>query len=252
MLPNTSEEANFFNNVKKNYNKFVHPDCHFLFTDVGIQKNHKRFVDLILDVIDENDLNFEDMTYALTQIFSDSVPQTYKASFLEAERLKEESKIENSASLEFCYKKAIHNKLNCPLLIDIANPYDGFNRFHNVSILLAPFLAALGFPTLLHGCEEVAPKRGINPYKLLLSSQKNPLKSVDEVKSCLENQKISWGYLDQSLFFPELRNLSNLRSALVKRPVLTTIEKFLLPFYADQTYLVTDILIHPTAKNQLI
>mgnify|MGYP001265786684 CR=1 FL=1 len=251
MLPNTDTELAWFTEVKNDFTNRVHPDCHFLFTQQSLNSPADNLINFAKLAIAETDLSRTEMLSALEYIFDNSIPEQYKTAFLEAERLKEESKQENLATLDFCYQKSSHDIIDLPVLIDIANPYDGFNRHYNLSLFLAPFLAALGFPVLLHGTKEVAPKRGINPYKLLKQAKKDPLKSINQVKENLLNDQIGWAYLDQTLFCPELHQLTALRASLVKRPVLTTIEKFLLPIQAQKTVMITGYT-HPPYRQKTI
>ncbi|RAP31965.1 hypothetical protein DID76_01850 [Candidatus Marinamargulisbacteria bacterium SCGC AG-414-C22] len=251
MLDNTPTEQKWFDQLKHNYQLVIPTSCFFLFEEPNQNQDNHEFLRHIKHVLNHNDLSKDDISRALDSLFSKTVPAPLKTAFLEGERLKEESKTENITTLNYCYHKASHTDTKLPLLIDIANPYDGFNRFHNISILLAPFLAALGFPTLLHGCHHVSPKNAITPHKLLLEAAKNPLKSCNDVSQCLHNPTIGWGYADQSVFFDEFHSFVELRSQLVKRPVLATIEKFMLPFHANKTYLVTGYT-HPPYRQKSI
>lgn len=251
MLPLTKDEKNWFSTIQQNYTHSVNKECHFLFNTDILQGSLKHFSMLINTVIQHKNLTSLEFEQAMSYVFSTTTPDCFKAAFLEAARLKEESMEENCASLDLCYKKSIHHQLDLPILIDIANPYDGFKRHFNLSISLAIFLGALGFPTLIHGTHTLAPKFGITPHKLLLNADKNPLKSVEEVKNCLENPNIGWGYLDQSQFCQPLHHLTDLRKFMVKRPVLATVEKFLLPLRAKKTYLVTGYT-HPAYRQKTI
>ena len=249
MLPNTEEETIWFEQFKKKLHTQCPAELHFLFKPA---KDNQRFIHLIHRVIEEKDCNKSDMTFALEQIFDNTVPNYLKTAFLEAERLKEESFIENKTTLDFCYQQSKHVKVDTPLLIDIANPYDGFNRFQNISLLLPAFLAALGFATVCHGCKEVSPKKGINMHKCLEASGKNPLKSPQDVISSIENEKIGWAYIDQTQFFPELHHYVTLRQELVKRPVLTTIEKFMQPVISTRKNIIITGYTHPPYRQKSI
>ena len=197
------------------------------------------FYDTVLRVLTRNDLSTSDMTLAMQTILDSKTAPFLKAAFLEALRLKRETVEENVACLHTFYTAISPLNLKIPILIDIANPYDGYKRNPNISIAIAAVLGALGFPTLLHGLDSVSPKYGTTVHQQLQKAGKNPLKSVNEVADCLQNPTIGWGYLDQSVYFPELFNQLQLRNEMVKRPLIATLEKFLTPIQADKTYLVT-------------
>ena len=141
--------------------------------------------------------------------------------------------------------------INTPLLIDIANPYDGFNRHLNLSPFVAACLASLGFPTLLHGSTNCPPKYAITPEKILKQANLSSTLSIKEAKNQLEDPNIKLAYLDQSQFCPELHQLKKIRQDMVKRPLLATIEKFLTPIRATKTILVTGYT-HPAYKQKTI
>ena len=141
--------------------------------------------------------------------------------------------------------------LNIPLLIDIATPYDGFNRHYFLQPFLAALLASIGIPSILHGVKEVSPKNGMNTHKLFLMADKNPLKQMADVKQDILSGHIGWGYIDQATFCPELHALIPTRIDMVKRPVLATIEKWLQPFSAERTICLTGFT-HPPYKQKTI
>jgi anthranilate phosphoribosyltransferase len=56
----------------------------------------------------------------------------------------------------------------------------------------------------------------------------------------LADPAIGWAYLDQSMYCPKLHRLTPLRSLIVKRPALTTVETLIGPIRARRrTHLVT-------------
>ena len=149
-------------------------------------------------------LSTSDIQSAFEQITQQRVPDYKAASLLEALRLKEESFEENKTTHDFFRSKTLTESVDVPVLIDMATPYDGFNRSYFLQPFVATLLAAVGIPTILHGVHEVSPKKGMNTHKLLVAANKNPLKSIAEVKSDIESPDIGWGYIDQSVFCPAL------------------------------------------------
>ena len=126
---------------------------------------------------------------------------------------------------------------------------DGFNRHYFVLPFVSALLGSIGVPCLLHGVEAVGPKYGITPFKLLQSAGLNPLKSINDVSHAIETPSIGWGYCDQTVYSPLLSSLIPLRHAMVKRPILATIEKFLLPILAtNDTHLITGYT-HPPYRQ---
>ena len=100
---------------------------------------------------------------AFEQITSNTIPSYKAASLLEALRLKEESFDENKATHDFFKSKTISESVNVPILLDMATPYDGFNRSYFLQPFVAALLASVGIPSILHGVYEVSPKRNEYP-----------------------------------------------------------------------------------------
>ena len=250
MLSHTNDEQMWFTNLKSNYKSLVPKECYFLF-DQSLQTNNSQLIKIIHKVLSKHDLNQEDLHYSCEAILSPTINSYYKSALLEALRLKEESKEENAYFLTYFYNKCTHHKLEIPILIDLATAYDGFNRHPNLLLGLAVLLSSIEFPTIIHGCKHVSPKFGLTFNKALDLAGKDPYLSINTIQSKLENPSIRWAYIDQKIHFPEFHDLVECRTALVKRPILATIEKFMQPIIADSTYLVTGYT-HPAYRQKTI
>jgi anthranilate phosphoribosyltransferase len=210
------------------------------------------FLILIHRVIQHQDLCEKSFLQALEYIFNPAISDHYKAAFLEAERLKRESKEENlTCLLDFIYRST-HHRIDIPFLIDLANPYDGFNRTPNLSPFLAALLSSIGIPVLLHGLETVSPKYGITPFKLLRAGGLLFPLPISETLSRLKDGNCGWGYVDQEQSFPALFDLLNLRKNMVKRPLIATIEKLLCPIYSEFRHLMVTGYTHPPYRQKSI
>lgn len=223
-LENTAEEDSWLAQLKDNYVEKTPQACHFLFTP-----SEDKFENLIHKVIGHTDLKRSQFEWAMSEVLNPKCPETHKAAFLEAERLKRESKVENMACLDVFYRESQHWLVNTHTVVDLSVGYDGFNRTPCIWPFVAMQLGSLGIPTIIHGTKEVAPKKGVTPYKILEKMGINPLMSFIEVQDRLEDPKIRWAYIDQSISFPKLHALNDFRSRMVKRPIIATIEKLLQP-----------------------
>ncbi|RAP33629.1 hypothetical protein DID75_01720 [Candidatus Marinamargulisbacteria bacterium SCGC AG-410-N11] len=249
MLEKTTEEDQWVQELMKNPLQLIPKELLILLPS---QSSSNPFIQIIKQVIQKKDLSYDACIEACQAIHDKSIPEFLKAAFLEAERLKRETTTENQVFFDFYLQKSIQTSLNTPILIDIANSYDGFNRTPSIMLFVAPCLAALGYPTILHGCYEVSPKKGITHHKLLKKANKNPLYTIDQVKEELENPSIGWSYIDQKIYNPEMDQLNTLRTNMVKRPVLATIEKFLTPFYSSQKTCLITGFTHPPYRQKTI
>jgi len=131
-------------------------------------------------------------------------------------------------------------------VVAIADPYNGFNRTLQGSLFVLPVLAACGVNSYSHGVELGGPKYGVTHHNILKALGGNPLRSVEEVAQRIEDPNIGWGYIDQRIMCPGLHNLNDLRSRIVKRPVLSTTEVLVCPLKGrSNTHLVTGYVHKP-------
>ncbi len=246
-LKPTPEESQWLQQVTENPAPFI-PESLTVF--LPQQQSNDRFTTLIKTIINHQELSQTDAKWCMEQLFDMTVPEHLKAAFLEAERLKRETQHENQYFFDVLMKKCSRKQSELPLLIDLSAAYDGFNRHLYLAPFIAMTLGKMGYPCLLHGMDEVSPKKGINSHKILKEMGLNPLKTLDEVVEDLQNPDMRWGYIDQQQFFPELYALKQLRINMIKRPFLATLEKLLSPITAKQTYCITGYT-HPPYKNTM-
>lgn len=218
----------------------------------GVEFSEKMvgFLALIQQLIKYENLSDDEMSLGMTLVLNTDIESWAKAMFLEGLRLKRETKEENIAGLHTFFSFSKYEKLSVPVVIDIANAYDGFTRTPNYSLFSATILGAMGISCIVHGSFDVSPKYGVTAHKILIDAKKNPLLTMKKVKSFLEDPSVGWGYIDLDTFFPELAALFELRKNMLKRPLLATLEKCLLPFRAKQTVFVTGYT-HPPYKEMM-
>lgn len=183
-------------------------------------------------------------------LFSEG-PDFEKAVFLEYLRLKRETLDENLDCFDVFWERALHIEVDVPVLIDIGDPYDGFNRNAYLNVFVASLLASVGVRVLLHGLDAVGPKYGVNAYKTLAASGKNVSKSIEAVAQDIEDPEIGWGFVDQSQSFAALYELKQLRREMVKRPLISTVEKLLQPIRAAGGNHLVVGYTHPPYKDML-
>ncbi|MEK9726906.1 MAG: hypothetical protein VW397_02235 [Candidatus Margulisiibacteriota bacterium] len=185
------------------------------------------------------------------EYYANNLPDYKLATFLEALRLKEETFEENTTIYDYFRNKTTEIEIETPILLDIATPYDGFNRNYFLQPFVSALLAAAGIPSILHGVKEVSPKKGVSTHKVLKEANKNVNFTLDDIKRQIETPNIGWGYIDQNQFCNALYKLNELRVNMVKRPVLATIEKWLRPVKANKTVCLTGFT-HPPYKQKTL
>lgn len=254
MLENTEIETDWFASFKS-----TPQELHFLMSDTvthptlraPLPRGDENFRQILLRVVHGENLSRSEMQEAMTYFFDPKIPEYEKAIFMEAERLKRENRDENLGCFDALWARSLHQPVSCPILVDLSVGYDGFNRTLCLWPFVAPLLASVGVPTVIHGVESVSPKFGVTPHLILKAAGKNPLKSLVEVARDIETPSIGWGYVDQAVSFPELYALQPLRTHMVKRPVLSTLEKLMQPIRSAQGNYVVTGYTHPPYRDTM-
>lgn len=192
------------------------------------------------------DISAEEARLGMRFILNAEVDPVQAAIFLIALRMKRETDDENRGVLE-AIREATHTVTAAvDEVVDIADPYDGFNRSLPASPFLPAVLAACGVATVAHGVESMGPKYGLTHRQVLRAAGVPVDLAPEEAAARLGKADIGWAYVDQQAFCPKLHSLTPLRTLIVKRPVITTVEVLTGPIRGRlKTHLVTGYVHKP-------
>lgn len=186
------------------------------------------------------DISRAEARAGMLSILDGHIDPVQSAIFLIALRMKRETDEEYLGVLE-ALRDATHIvSADVEELVDVADPCDGFNRSLPASPFLPAVLAACGVPALSHGVESMGPKFGVTTRQVLEAAGLPVDLTPGEAAARIADPALGWAYLDQRVFCPKLHALTALRTLIVKRPALTTIETLLGPVRArGRTHLLT-------------
>jgi len=183
---------------------------------------------------------------AAQAIFEGKIDPVQAAIFFIALRMKRESPEENTGVLQAILNVADSVTADVDEVVDIADPYDGYNRTLPASPFLAPLLAECGIAAISHGLDACGPKYGITHRHVLEAAGINVDLSTTEAAARLSNKELGWGYVDQANFCKPLHDLIPLRTQMIKRNILTTVEVLAKPISGKlKTHFVTGYVHKP-------
>ena len=187
----------------------------------------------------------EEAEAAMGAVLKGEIDEVQSAIFLVALRMKRESMDENTGILKALLKITTSQFAEVENLIDIGDPYSGYNRTIPISSFLPPLLAELGLPTIVHGLDSVSPKFGLTHRHINTVMGLDPDISITDAKSRIESEDIGWSYLDQSVYCKELHRLVPLRNKIIKRTVINTLETLIGPFRGKNTHSILGYVHKP-------
>ncbi len=170
------------------------------------------------------DISLEEARAGMGAVLDGAVDPVQAAIFLIALRMKRETDDENKGILDGIRDKAISVTANVDEVLDISDPYNGYNRSLPAAPFLPAVMAACGVPTVSHGVETMSPKFGITHHRVLKAAGKNIDLSVQKAAEQIADDSVGWAYVDQKAYCEPLHNLTNLRTNIVKRQAITTVE----------------------------
>lgn len=186
------------------------------------------------------DISRAEARAGMRAVLDGAVDPVQAAIFLIALRMKRETDEENLGMLDALQEVTHTVTAEVDELIDVADPYDGYNRTLPAAPFLPAVLAACGVPAVSHGVESMGPKFGVTHRQVLRAAGLPVDLTPAQAAARLADPAIGWAYVDQQSFCPKLHALAPLRTLIVKRPAITTIETGLRPLRArGRTHLVT-------------
>ncbi|RMD71846.1 MAG: anthranilate phosphoribosyltransferase [Gammaproteobacteria bacterium] len=192
------------------------------------------------------DLSFEEARDATALILDEKVHPVQAGVFFIALRMKRETDDENRGVLQAVLDATDTQVAEVEEVVDLADPYDGFTKSLPASPFLPAVLAACGVPAVSHGLERVGPKFGATHRQVLRAAGIEVDLSPTQAAQRVSDPDTGWAYVDQKAFCPKLHRLVPLRTLIVKRPCLSTVEVLAGPVRGRQkTHLVTGYVHKP-------
>ncbi len=181
------------------------------------------------------DLTAAEAEDALNLILDDEVSKVRAGVFLIAARMKLETLPENIGYWRALQNHVVPASVDFDQLLQIADPFDGFQRIPYFGFYAIPVIAQLGLPVYGHSALPLPPKFGITFEDIL----QNHYKVAEGKQRLALLEKHQFGYLSTADTLPQLEALRPLRTEIVKRPMLATLEKILMPVKARKNILAT-------------
>lgn len=192
------------------------------------------------------DITREEARAGMRAVLDNQVDPVQAGLFLIALRMKRETDDELAGILDAIGEVTGHVVAEVDEVVDIADPYNGFNRCLPASPFLMPLLAECGVAAISHGAHAVGPKFGVTHRHILEAAGVAVDLSPVEAAQRLSDPRIGWSYVDQRAFCAPLHNLVDLRTTIVKRQAITTTEVLARPIHGrKQTHLVTGYVHKP-------
>ncbi len=197
--------------------------------EVLLQQDQKTIMRSIIQRIAtgpdmSKDISLEEARAGMGAVLDGAVDPVQAAIFLIALRMKRETDDENKGILDGIRDKSISIVADVDEVLDISDPYNGYNRTLPAAPFLPAVLAACGVATVSHGVETMSPKFGITHHRVLKAASKNIGLSVQQAADQISNDTVGWAYVDQKAYCSPLHDLTGLRSNIVKRQAITTVE----------------------------
>ena len=166
--------------------------------------------------------------------------------FFIALRMKRETMDENKGILDAILEATRRVTADVDEVVDIADPYDGYNRCLPAAPFLPALLAELGVPAVNHGLDAVGPKYGVTARHVLQAAGVDVDQSPADAAKRLADPGLGWAYVDQAQCCPALHDLLGLRRRMIKRQAMTTIETETKPIVGrKKTHFVTGYVHKP-------
>lgn len=186
------------------------------------------------------DLTEQEAESAMSEILSGQFDPVQAAIFFIALRIKRETNEENLGVLKALQANTEQTVAKVEQLLIISDPFNGYNRHCPVTAFLPAVLAASGLPTLSQGVKEMGPKFGVTHSQVFAAAGIYVDLSSHAATERLNNPELAWSFVDQQYASPKLFALQDLRTRMIKRPCLATLEKLVMPIKAQgqgQTHL---------------
>lgn len=192
------------------------------------------------------DIAREEAHLGMKAILENAVDPVQAGIFFIALRMKRETNDEFKGVLDAIMEATQRTTAEVDEVVDIADPYDGYNRCLPAAPFLAPLLAELGVAAVCHGLDAVGPKYGVTARHVMRAAGVDVDLAPADAARRLADPALGWTYVDQARYCPSLHDLIPLRRKMVKRQAVTTVETSAMPIQGrKKTCLVTGYVHKP-------
>lgn len=192
------------------------------------------------------DISQEEAYLGMKGILENKVDPVQAGIFFIALRMKRETEAENKGILDAILEATKRVTAEVDEVVDIADPYDGYNRCLPAAPFVPALLAEMGVHAINHSVDAVGPKYGVTARHVLLAAGVNVDVSPLEAAKRLSDPALGWAYVDQSQYCPGLHDLVSLRARIIKRQAITTVEVLAKPIQGRlKTHFVTGYVHAP-------
>ena len=94
-------------------------------------------------------------------------------------------------------------RVAAPSLTHFGEPFDGSARYFRPTLFVAAVRAAGGSATVLHGVDELPPKRGVTDEQILRELGARTDLSRQQAVTLLEDERIGFAYVSQRQYAPQ-------------------------------------------------
>lgn len=175
------------------------------------------------------DISSEEARAGMRAVLKGEIDPVQTAIFLIALRMKRETDEENKGILDGIRDTCNAVTADVDEVLDMSDPYNGYNRSLPAAPFLPAVMAACGVAGVSHGVETMSPKFGITHHRVLKAAGIPIDLTPEQAAKQIANSDIGWAYLDQKSYCPQLQALTDLRSNIIKRQVITTVEVLTRP-----------------------
>ncbi len=190
-------------------------------------------------------IDFDEAKAGMRAILKGEIDDVQSAIFLIALRMKRETVDENRGILAAILTQSDKQTVDVDDLVDLGDPYSGYNRSIPVSSFLPPVLAELGLPSVIHGLNSISPKFGLTHRHINQALGLDVGHSTAVAKARIQDPSIGWSYIDQASYCNGLHNLVSLRNRVVKRTVINTVETLIAPLRGRTTHAILGYVHKP-------
>lgn len=192
------------------------------------------------------DISLDEARMGMQAILDNAIDPVQAGIFFIALRMKRETMDEFKGILDAILDSTDRVTAEVDEVVDIADPYDGYNRCLPAAPFLPALLAELGVPAVNHGLEAVGPKYGVTARHVLRAAGADVDLTPQAAAKRLADPAIGWAYVDQAKYCPKLHDMIPLRQRMIKRQAVTTVETEAKPIVGrKKTHLVTGYVHKP-------